>query len=138
LALTAWHSNAAESAGQSPSAPISFALLMLLLGGLAAAAGFWTYQRYFATEAAARPEDPFSERLITQTFISALPSLTRELNLEVARTWQMETLERSDTKRVCGINFGTNVAQIRMPVTYTTLAAPALISTINWLRERCP
>ena len=89
-------------------------LLVLGLAGL----GYWTYDRYFSKGSRAHKEDPFSEQLITHTFISALPSLTRELNLEIARSWQMEIVERSETKRLLGLNLGTNTAQIRMPVTY--------------------
>ncbi len=89
-------------------------LLVLGLAGL----GYWTYDRYFSKGSRAHKEDPFSEQLITHTFISALPSLTRELNLEIARSWQMEIVERRETKRLLGLNLGTNTAQIRMPVTY--------------------
>ena len=100
-----------------PYAGILGVLITLLVVGLAGA-GYWLYQRYILRESAAKPEDAFCEHRITQTFISALPSLSRELNLEVATTRQTETLERSDTSHVMGINLGTNTAQIRMPVTY--------------------
>ena len=55
---------------------------------------------------------------MTQTFISALPNLTQQLNLEVATTMQTETLERTEARRVLGVHLGSNTAQIRMPVTY--------------------
>jgi hypothetical protein len=93
-------------------------LVILLVLGLAGAA-YWFYQWHFAPEPTPKEEDdPFCEQRITQTFISALPSLTRELNLEIAKTWQMELLEKSDTKRFLGLNLGTNTAQIKCPVTY--------------------
>jgi hypothetical protein len=63
-------------------------------------------------------DDPFSEQRITQTFISALPTITAELNLEIAKSWQMETLERTDTRMFLGINLGTNEATVRTGVTY--------------------
>jgi hypothetical protein len=109
-------------AAESPAPPnfqtglLVFLAILLLLG--LAGAGYWTYDRYFSEKPPVPKEDPFSEQLITHTFISALPSLSRELNLEIARSWQMETVERSETKSVLGLNFGTNTAQIRVPVTY--------------------
>lgn len=66
------------------------------------------------------PPDPFSAQQITQTFIAALPTLTRELNLEVATTTQTEFFERRDQKSTLWglLDLGTNTAQIRVPVTY--------------------
>ena len=113
-----WQLTAAEPGTSTQTTPLSFTILMLLTGALAAAVAYWVYQQYVARPSAPRHENPFSEQCITQTFISALPSLTRELNLEVATSLQTEMLERSDTRRVLGINLGTNLAQIRMPVTY--------------------
>lgn len=95
---------------------VIFLVSLLILG--VAGVGYWTYNQFFSKRPITHKEDPFSEQLITHTFISALPSLTRELNLEIARSWQMETVERSETKRLLGLNLGTNTAQIRMPVTY--------------------
>lgn len=62
----------------------------------------------------------FSREEITQTFISALPTLTRELNLEVATSRQTETFERTDSKSLLWgwLDLGTNVASLRVPVTY--------------------
>jgi hypothetical protein len=62
--------------------------------------------------------NPFSEQQITETFIAALPRLSQELNLEIATTWQMEVLERTDTMALLGFDLGTNSAEIRVPVTY--------------------
>ena len=66
------------------------------------------------------PPDPFSAQRITQTFVAALPSLTRELNLEVATSRQVEFFERRDQKSTLWglLDLGTNTAQIRVPVTY--------------------
>jgi hypothetical protein len=91
---------------------------MLLLGAIAATACYAAYTKYFQKQLPLPEQDPFCEALITETFISALPSLSRELNLEVAKTEQVETLEKSDTRKFCGVYMGTNVARIRMPVTY--------------------
>ena len=109
-------------AAEGPPPPNSQTGLLVLLAILfvlgLTGAGYWTYDRYFSEKPRVQKEDPFSEQLITHTFISALPSLSRELNLEIARSWQMETLERSETKCILGLNLGTNTAQIRVPVTY--------------------
>ena len=66
------------------------------------------------------PPDPFSAQRITQTFVAALPSLTRELNLEVATSRQVEFFERRDQKSTLWglLDLGTNTAQLRLPVTY--------------------
>ncbi len=64
------------------------------------------------------PDRRFSEENITHTFIAALPTLTREMNLGVASSKQTEVLERSDGKRFLGINLGISHARITVPVTY--------------------
>jgi hypothetical protein len=111
----------AQAANNPPTPGLATGVFVFVTGlvilGLVGA-GYWVYGQYFSTKPRPRQEDPFSEHLITHTFISALPSLTRELNLEIARSWQMETVERSQTKCLLGLNLGTNTAQIRMPVTY--------------------
>ena len=63
---------------------------------------------------------PFSSQHITRTFVAALPNLTRELNLEVATAKQTEFFERADHKTTLWgfIDLGTNVARLRVPVTY--------------------
>lgn len=60
----------------------------------------------------------FTEENITHTFIAALPTLTRQMNLEVASSKQTEVLERSDAKRWLGIDLGTNHARMTVPATY--------------------
>jgi len=64
------------------------------------------------------PDPKFNEQNITHTFIAALPTLTREMNLEVASSKQTEVLERSHARRFLGINLGTNHARVTVPVTY--------------------
>src|SRR5258708_7793487 len=79
--------------------------------------------RVFATrntkKEEAGPPAVISEQL-TQRFISAIPSLTRELSLEIATTRQIETFERSHSRSILRswIDLGTNRATIRVPVTY--------------------
>jgi activator of 2-hydroxyglutaryl-CoA dehydratase len=58
------------------------------------------------------PDPRFNEENITHTFIAALPTLTREMNLEVASSKQTEVLERSDARRFLGIDLGTNHARM--------------------------
>jgi hypothetical protein len=64
------------------------------------------------------PIDPFSAQQITRTFVAALPNITRELNLEVATTRQVEFFERTNHRAILGVSLGTNVARLRLPVTY--------------------
>jgi hypothetical protein len=63
-------------------------------------------------------DNRFNEENITHTFIAALPTLTRKMNLEVASSKQTEVLERSDDKRFLSIHLGTNSARMTVPVTY--------------------
>ena len=58
------------------------------------------------------PDPRFNEENITHTFIAARPTLTREMNLEVASSKQTEVLERSDARRFLGIDLGTNHARM--------------------------
>lgn len=64
--------------------------------------------------------NPFSDEHITSTFVAALPTITRQLNLEVATTHQVEVFERTDAKVLLWgwIDLGTNVAVLRVPATY--------------------
>jgi hypothetical protein len=64
------------------------------------------------------PDPRFNEENITHTFIAALPTLTREMNLEVASSKQTEVLERSNARRFLGLDLGTNHAWMTVPVTY--------------------
>jgi hypothetical protein len=64
------------------------------------------------------PDRRFSEENITHTFTAALPTLTREMNLEVASFKQTEVLERSNGRRLLGIDLGTNQARMTVPVAY--------------------
>lgn len=103
---------AADFSNHSSSS--SWWFIAILIAAVASAA----YQFWKKQLPAPDPDDPFSEQRITQTFISALPTITRELNLEIATSWQMEILERTDTRIFLGLNLGTNQATIRTPVTY--------------------
>ena len=118
LVTIALPARAADSVGTEAQVSYLLPMLVILLVLGLAGIGYWLYQQHPGTEPTAQAEDPFCESRITETFISALPSLSPELNLEIAKTWQMESLEKSDTQRLLGINFGTNTAQIKMPVTY--------------------
>jgi hypothetical protein len=62
----------------------------------------------------------FTNENITASFIAAIPAISRELNLEVATATQTETFTRSSSKTALWgwIDLGTNVAQVRVPVTY--------------------
>lgn len=60
----------------------------------------------------------FNEQNITHTFIASIPTLTREMNLEVTSSKQTEVLERSDSKKLLGVDLGTNAVRLQVPVTY--------------------
>jgi len=64
------------------------------------------------------PAPRFNEENITHTFIAALPTLTRQMNLKVASSKQTEALQRSNAKRFLGIDLGTNQARMTVPFTY--------------------
>ncbi len=104
----------AESFSSSSTSGMWWFLAALVISG-SALTMFWLWNQQREEPAV---EDSFSEQCITQTFISALPTLTRELNLEIAKSCQTETLERVDTRTILGINLGTNQATIRAPITY--------------------
>ena len=104
-------------AGDGSSASAANTLLLLILVCGLAAAGFW-YLKHREIGPESNEEGPFCEQKITHTFISALPNLTRQMNLEIATTFQTEVFELTDNFTFWGINFGTNRAEIRTPVTY--------------------
>ena len=108
---------------KAPDAPSLLPLLVwpavaLLASAIAALA-------YLLKKPKANPPEPsvparLSSRQLTQSFTAAIPTLTRQLNLEVATTTQTEVLERLDTRSLLWgwLGLGTNQAQIKVPVTY--------------------
>ena len=66
------------------------------------------------------PAAQFTNENITQRFTSAIPEISRELNLEVATTKQIESFGCSDNLCLLWglIDLGTNIAQISTPVSY--------------------
>ncbi len=68
----------------------------------------------------AEPPVKFTDETLTASFTAAIPTITRELNLEVATATQTETFTRSSAKTALWgwVDLGTNVAQVRVPVTY--------------------
>ena len=91
------------------------------VGGLAALLIFAS--RHYQT--AINPDNElhhtqFNSENITARFTSAIPEITRELNLEVATTKQIESFGCSDNLRLLFglIDLGTNIAQISAPVSY--------------------
>jgi hypothetical protein len=87
-------------------------LLLLIVGIL-----FWRRR-----ETAKQPRPGFRNRItqqdITARFISAIPELTKESNLEIASTRQIEVLERKDDRQLLGVDLGTNIVQLKVPVVY--------------------
>ncbi len=84
---------------------------------------WWLVRRMKNRSTPAEPEpseERFSDRAITGTFRSALPTLTPELHLEVASSRQLEVFRQSDQRTAfwgC-LDLGTNEAELRVPVTY--------------------
>ena len=66
------------------------------------------------------PPRQFTNEDLTATFVAAIPTITRELNLETATANQIETFTQSSAKSTLWgmVDLGTNTAQIRVPVTY--------------------
>jgi hypothetical protein len=66
------------------------------------------------------PEAELSDEQITQSFVAAIPRITRQLNLEIATSTQTEVFERTEGKTVLwgALDLGTNLVQIHLPVTY--------------------
>jgi hypothetical protein len=99
-----------------------FAFWLDVFGGFIAvgllAIGYAWFTRRAHARAVPPPPDPFSAPHITHTFIAALPRLCPELNLEVATSRTVEFWERTDQRWFLGLSLGTNVAQLRAPVTY--------------------
>lgn len=71
------------------------------------------------------PPDPgspvkFTNQDITLRFVSSIPEIAAELNLELATCQQVETFTQTDEYTLLWgiLDLGTNIAQISVPVTY--------------------
>ena len=62
----------------------------------------------------------FTDENITASFVAAIPSITRELNLEVATATQTETFTQTSRRTLLWgwLDLGSSVVQVRVPVTY--------------------
>lgn len=62
----------------------------------------------------------FTEENITAKFISSIPQMTAEMNLEVVTATQTEIFTQSSNKLVLWgkLDLGTTVVQVQVPVTY--------------------
>ena len=99
--------------------------------------------------------NPFSDEHITSTFVAALPTITRQLNLEVATTHQVEVFERTDAgafvllarrlreQELCAAGvvlklktatFVTRTRSARLPAPTVLPAPPAFSTTSAWPR----
>ena len=128
LVFTTTNLPAADSEPSRPPPPEWWHIFAWPFAAVAVAGLFvtaWLVQRWRASDHRLARRGPdgdlrFSREHITETFISALPTLTRELNLEVATSRQTETFERTESKSLLWgwLDLGTNVASLRVPVTY--------------------
>jgi hypothetical protein len=92
--------------------------IIALFAAVAGAVLFLRSKLFSPPKAKPIPDRRFDQQNITHTFISAIPTLTREMNLEVATSRQTEVLERKHSHQFLGLDLGTNFAQIKVPVTY--------------------
>jgi len=62
----------------------------------------------------------FNDENLTERFISAIPELTQELNLELATATFNETFTKQSDLTTCWglIDLGTSTVQVQVPVTY--------------------
>jgi len=106
----------------APVLPQAIWPLIFLLVAAIAALAYLLKNKWQKEKQPERPirDNRWSCKQITQTFISAIPSMTRELNLELATSTQTEILAKSDTKSMLWdwLNLGENHAEIRVPTTY--------------------
>ena len=70
------------------------------------------------TEASTIPS--FNDENLTERFISAIPELTQELNLELATATFNETFTKQSGLTTCWdlVDLGTSIVQVHVPVTY--------------------
>ncbi len=66
------------------------------------------------------PVPSFTDENLTERFISAIPELTQELNLELATATFNETFTKQSDLTTCWglIDLGTSIVQVQVPVTY--------------------
>lgn len=66
------------------------------------------------------PTPSFTAENLTDRFVSAIPELTQELNLELATATFNETFTRHSDRTTCWglIDLGTSIVQVQVPVTY--------------------
>ena len=66
------------------------------------------------------PPSTFTADNLTDRFISAIPELTQELNLELATAISTETFTKQSDLTTCWglVDLGTSIVQIQVPVTY--------------------
>lgn len=101
---------------QSPSVWVSGVATVATIAALA-----YALKRYAPPHPGNGPESArFTNENITASFTAAIPTITRELNLEVATALQTETFTRSSAKTLLWglVDLGANVVQVRVPVTY--------------------
>lgn len=80
------------------------------------------FQKSQQVKSNARPVHPtrLNSAELTEHFVSSIPQMSRELNLELATSEMIETFERSSTKTTLWgwLSLGTNCGSISIPVTY--------------------
>ena len=76
--------------------------------------------RQSSRSSAPTPPSTFTAANLTDRFISAIPELTQELNLELATAIFNETFTRKSDLTTCWglVDLGTSIVQVQLPVTY--------------------
>ena len=92
---------------------------ILITGGATLTALLLLRQKSQKPAPSANPQT-FTDENLTDRFISAIPEITQELNLELATAVFNETFTRkSEQTTLWGlIDLGTSVVQVQVPVTY--------------------
>jgi len=79
------------------------------------------------------PVQPFTDEDLTERFVSAIPEITRELNLELATATYHETFTRqSELKTLWGlIDLGTSIVLIQVPSPTATTCGCGIVGSWN-------
>ncbi len=95
-------------------------LTPILITGGATLTALWLVQRAKRKPTSPPSLPPFTQENLTTRFVSAIPELTRELNLELATATFPETFTKASALSCCWglLNLGTSTVQVQVPVTY--------------------
>ena len=95
-------------------------LTPILITGGATLTALLLLKQASAKPCPAPPPSPFNQENLTERFVSAIPELTGELNLELATATFHETFTQTDSLSTFWglLDLGTSTVQVQVPVTY--------------------